>query len=272
MTQAARIKNLAPVHVPGADALPVLEALAGGGVLAMLTAIDGRFYRPVGAMMALLPDGQQIGQLSGGCIEADLATHAAHMDADRCKTLRYGQGAPFIDIRLPCGSAIEVTLRQVNGSDLTDVRADLAARDNAVLDLPGLPAVCIAPPLRLALFGTGAEADQMALLAQAAGVDVVRPAARDATEFDAHTAVALFFHDHHREIAILRRALASPAFWIGAQGSAQAQKNRIAALQDHGVAPDQIARVHGPIGLIPKARDPRTLAISVLADIMAAHP
>jgi xanthine dehydrogenase accessory factor len=36
-----------------------------------------------------------------------------------------------------------------------------------------------------------------------------------------------------------------------------------------GVPAEQLARLRGPIGLIPSARDPGTLAVSVLAEIIA---
>ena len=43
---------------------------------------------------------------------------------------------------------------------------------------------------------------------------------------------------------------------------------RLAAM---GVPAEQIARIRGPIGLIDRARDPGTLALSVLAEISAAR-
>lgn len=260
-------------RLPASDAGPVLAALARqGGVLAMLTGIEGRFYRPLGAIMGFAPDGP-VGQLSGGCLEGDLAHHARALltaPPGAHKHLRYGQGSPFLDIRLPCGSGVEVTLRHVSADQIAPSHDALRARRVARLALPDLPAIEITPPPRLALFGGGVETAQLAALAGAAGYEPMRPAPGQIPDFDAFTAVALFFHDHHREIAILRAALASPAFWIGAQGSARAQANRLKALRAHGVSPADLARIHGPIGLIPRARDPHLLAISVLAEIAAA--
>jgi xanthine dehydrogenase accessory factor len=43
---------------------------------------------------------------------------------------------------------------------------------------------------------------------------------------------------------------------------------RLAAM---GVPAAEIARIRGPIGLIDRARDPGTLALSVLAEISAAR-
>lgn len=87
--------------------------------------------------------------------------------------------------------------------------------------------------------------------------------------FDTRTAAVTFFHDHHRDLPILKAALNSPAFYVGAQGSRRVAANRIEALQEMGTSEAALSRLRGPIGLIPSSRDPRTLAISVLAEILA---
>ncbi len=87
-------------------------------------------------------------------------------------------------------------------------------------------------------------------------------------EIDQLTAVVLFFHDHEWEPNILSSALKSRSFYIGAQGSVQTSKRRKDTLNDMGVAPHQIRGLRGPIGLVPSAKDARTLAVSVLAEIL----
>lgn len=85
---------------------------------------------------------------------------------------------------------------------------------------------------------------------------------------DHRTSIVLFFHDHDQEPEILAQALRTPAFYIGAQGSRRARHMRDLNLEALGVT-DELGRVHGPIGLIPSVRDPRTLSVSVLAEILA---
>ncbi|WP_269396599.1 XdhC family protein [Limimaricola sp. G21655-S1] len=255
-----------------AEVEPALEALAlHGGVLAMITGIDGAFYRPLGAVMAF-PDGAKpIGRLSSGCIEGDLAIHAqAVRQENRSRSLRYGRGSPFVDIRLPCGSGIDVTLVPVESGAFDATLRTISARRHAVLALPGLPSLEIRPDPRMAVFGTGPEAETFAELARAAGYPVERLERPETARIDAETAVVLFFHDHEREPDILRTALRSPAFWIGAQGSRTAQTRRLDLLRDEGWDAEALARLRGPIGLIKGTRDPRVLAVSVLAEIVEA--
>ncbi|WP_340109621.1 XdhC family protein [Pikeienuella sp. HZG-20] len=89
---------------------------------------------------------------------------------------------------------------------------------------------------------------------------------------DRFSAVVLFFHDHDWEPEILKTLLPTPAFYVGAQGSETTRANRVAALRALGVSERELARLKGPIGLVPSARDPRTLAVSVLAEILHEFP
>jgi xanthine dehydrogenase accessory factor len=79
------------------------------------------------------------------------------------------------------------------------------------------------------------------------------------------------FHDHDWEPDLLARALDTPALWIGAMGSERTQAARRAALAARGVDAKSIARVRGPVGLIPASRDPSTLALSAFAEIVGAY-
>ncbi|HVY51619.1 MAG TPA: XdhC family protein [Devosia sp.] len=92
-----------------------------------------------------------------------------------------------------------------------------------------------------------------------------------AAPIDEWTALVLLFHEHEWEHALLARAAASPAFYIGALGSRRTHRLRQERLAGMGVPADGIARIRGPIGLIDRARDPGTLALSVLAEIAAAR-
>ncbi|MFV0244926.1 MAG: XdhC family protein [Qingshengfaniella sp.] len=154
-----------------------------------------------------------------------------------------------------------------------------------------------APDIRFLVFGKGPEASTFAALVQAAGYPNMLLSPDDETltnartagcpiralthphcptdlGVDDRTAVILFFHDHDWEPPILHGALATSAFYIGAQGSRRARDARHLMLEALGTGPDQIVRLHGPVGLIPSARDAGTLAVSVLAEILtkAATP
>ena len=77
--------------------------------------------------------------------------------------------------------------------------------------------------------------------------------------------------DHHRpELGLmLRDALATKARWIGVMGNPRHVGPHVQMLTDLGVPPEEIARVHRPIGLNIGSRTPPEIAISALAGLLA---
>jgi xanthine dehydrogenase accessory factor len=77
--------------------------------------------------------------------------------------------------------------------------------------------------------------------------------------------------DHHRDELgeLLRDALARPARWVGVMGNPRHEGPHVAALTALGVPPEQIARVHRPIGLDIGSRAPAEIAVSTLAGLLA---
>lgn len=79
--------------------------------------------------------------------------------------------------------------------------------------------------------------------------------------------------DHHRaELGpVLRDVLAHPVRWVGVLGNPRHQGPHVEALQELGVAPSDIARVHRPVGLNIGSRTPPEIAIATLAGLLASR-
>jgi xanthine dehydrogenase accessory factor len=77
--------------------------------------------------------------------------------------------------------------------------------------------------------------------------------------------------DHHRpELGeVLRDALALPVRWVGVMGNPRHEGPHVAALAALGVPPEEVARVHRPIGLDIGSRTPAEIAVSTLAGLLA---
>lgn len=84
------------------------------------------------------------------------------------------------------------------------------------------------------------------------------------------TAVCALTHDPKIDVPALGIALESPAFYIGSLGRYTTQLARYRALADNGYADEQIARIYGPIGLDIGGKEPAEIALSVLAEVVAA--
>ncbi|KRH98472.1 XdhC family protein [Curvibacter sp. PAE-UM] len=86
---------------------------------------------------------------------------------------------------------------------------------------------------------------------------------------DAHTAIVALTHDPKLDDMALLEALKSAAFYVGALGSRRNQDARKQRLAEHfDLSAEELARLHGPVGLDIGARTPAEIAVSVLAEIV----
>ncbi|MFZ2502879.1 MAG: XdhC/CoxI family protein, partial [Nocardioides sp.] len=94
----------------------------------------------------------------------------------------------------------------------------------------------------------------------------------EAGRFDDRTVVTVLTHDPKFDVPALLAAFQLPdAVFIGAMGSRRTHADRTQRLLDAGATPEQIARVHSPIGLDLGARTPEETAVSIAAEIIAAR-
>src|SRR3989338_3512620 len=146
------------------------------------------------------------------------------------------------------------------------------------------------PPLRLILVGAVHIAQPLALIGSLAGYDVTvvdpRTSFASTERFpdvalvtdwpdeamaalapDARTAIVTLPHDPKLDDPALQAALRSPAFYIGSLGSKKTHAANVARLAEAGFTQDEIARIHGPVGLSIGAKSPAEIAISIMGEI-----
>ncbi|WP_313334015.1 XdhC family protein [Sphingobium yanoikuyae] len=87
---------------------------------------------------------------------------------------------------------------------------------------------------------------------------------------DAFTAIIFLFHDHDWEADLMIKVFSTRAYFIGAMGSRDTHDRRGARLRHRGGSALIIQRIIGPVGLIHGARDADRLAVSILAQLVAA--
>ncbi|MGO4385940.1 XdhC family protein [Microvirga sp. 2YAF29] len=151
-----------------------------------------------------------------------------------------------------------------------------------------------APSLKIVVVGQGAESLALVQLGSTFGADMhlltpdgrvgalasdmgarveflnmPRPTQPLAT--DPWSAVVFLFHDHAWEPALMAQALSQPAFFIGAMGSRRTHAQRMEKLRERGVPEASLSRIVAPLGLIPSARDPFTLGLSALAQVVEGY-
>jgi xanthine dehydrogenase accessory factor len=150
------------------------------------------------------------------------------------------------------------------------------------------------PPVRLVVVGAVHVAQALVPMAAALGfaVTVVDPRrafatperfpgvslafdwpdeAMEAMALDARTAVVTLTHDPKLDDPALDVALRSPCFYVGALGSRRTHAKRVARLREMGHDDGAIARIHAPVGLDIAAVTAPEIALSVLAEVVAAR-
>jgi xanthine dehydrogenase accessory factor len=271
---------------------------------------DGSTPRPLGSQMAIANTGEAVGNITGGCAEAAIIAEAqARMADGQNRSLRYGAGSPYIDIRLPCGSGIDVYFDvQLPAADVARLLAAEDARQPAWLAIDpqhhrvetgveareptaGVYVRQYLPVTRLVLAGKGPVVPILARLASAADFEVIalspEPETLEATqgyvtrseplttpdsfrfnEFDPWTAFVSLFHEHEWEPTILRSALRSSCFYVGALGSKRTHQERVTTLRSVGLTATEIGRIRAPVGLKLGGKNPPEIAIAILAEIV----
>lgn len=276
-------------------------------VLVTVLSVEGSSMRNPGTHMGVAADGSFAGSLSGGCIENAVVAEAREALAEgQPRVVRFGAGSPYVDIKLPCGGGLDIHFQPLDGSELVgQVCSAVAARQPFSIVIEG-DARFVAgwrqgdanfghwPEPRLLVVGHGAGVEALAKLARAMELSchVLTPdprilasleaqglaAAKLEKTSDTHlvasdpwTAIVFLFHDHDWEGRLIERALALPHFYLGAMGGRRAHAARCAALAAAGVPPAALASIRAPIGLFHSSRDPETLALSTLAEVVQAY-
>ncbi|MVA80440.1 XdhC family protein [Agrobacterium vitis] len=302
-TSQTAFRTLVPERAFSTDsAIDILrfavDCLDGGAGVALATLIEirGGSARALGAHMAIRDDGRYCGFVSGGCIEAAVASEAVDAigeGADR--HVLFGEGSPFFDIVLPCGGGITIAIHvlrhsapirtvldKLQGRIPAGLRYEPSTRALTAIETPkragwesGSFVTVYRPKPRIFLSGRSIEVDTTVRIAEAAGYEVYRHDSvnlePNASLIDADTAVALLHHDIDLEIPVLQAALGAEPFYLGALGSARTHLRRMDRLRDLGYSETDLARIKSPIGIFNRARDSQSLALSVLADLAATR-
>ena len=88
---------------------------------------------------------------------------------------------------------------------------------------------------------------------------------------DPHSVVLTVSHDPRLDDMALLEALKSDACYVGAVGSARTNAERRRRLAQFDLTAQQIARLHGPVGLSIGSRTPPEIAVAILADLVGAR-
>jgi xanthine dehydrogenase accessory factor len=221
-------------------------------VLATVIEVNGASPAKIGAQIVLLDDGTTAGTVGGGKLEAAILADAkTALAEDKPRLAHY---------RLT-----------ENGDDSIGTLCGGEAR---VFIQPFLP------PPQIIIVGGGHVGRPLKTLAETAGFDVtvvdVEPGRADVPELStvgltADSFVVLITTDHIADEAALRKAIQSPAPYIGMIGSRHKCETILGHLRKDGISEETLCRVRAPIGLDLGGPTPAEIAVSILAEVIAVR-
>lgn len=250
-------------------------------VLVTILESRGSAPRHAGAFMAVLAGGESIGTIGGGRVEAVCQQRAARALAEQQSAVEEydlnDQGPN--QVGMACGGQVQVEFLYLPaGRESAQELARRAAQSGSG---------------RVLLFGAGHVARALAALLpalefeywvvddrpefavkeafpgaagvlcedMAAAVDRLKPTEEDL--------IVIMTRGHEHDYEVLRKALTTPAGYIGLMGSRRKIAMTRQKLEKEGFGPEQFDRVSTPIGLSIGAETPAEIAVSVTAQLIA---
>ena len=244
------------------------EALDRGEEVALVTivAATGSTPQRVGAKMLVFPDGRTVGTIGGGCYENDAFWKAREaIKARRPLNVKYELNDDFAqETGLVCGGQMEVFIEPVEASPdvyvfgaghvgywVARMAHDVGFRVHVIDDREKF-----------------ANAERFG-----EGIDVV---VEDIPQWIEHhplppTSYAVIVtRGHTHDLDTLRGLSRQPLRYLGLIGSKAKVRRIFDELLREGASDDSLRGIHAPIGLDIGAITPQEIAVSIVAELIAA--
>ena len=237
------------------------------GAMATIVNVRGSIPSFSTAKMLVRDDGSIVGTIGGGCVEAEVWQAAREvMESEKPRTLTFNLNQnPKYDTGLVCGGTLEIFVEPIQ------------------------------PPALLYIFGAGHVAYSLYHVAQVAGFDITVvddrdsyanrerfPTAREviADDFDKacerlqigeSTYIVIVTRGHRDDLRVLRWAVGTSARYVGMIGSKRKVITVYKELEKEGIPLEKFEHVHAPVGLEIGAITPEEIAVSIVAELIAAR-
>lgn len=281
-----------------------------GETVALCTVVRTRGSTPQekGAAMLVLRDGNTLGTLGGGCVEAEVRMRAQKlMNENQSRVLTFKLDHDYgWDDGLVCGGIMDIAIQIIGSAEsaafisgvLETLNANQSAKLSiAVLDEESKPAnfeIEIPPTPRLIIAGAGHVGRALAGIAERMEFEITviddRPDCATSERFpaaecivgdieqelsrqhiDERTFVVIVTRGHKHDGRALAAVIGSKAAYIGLIGSKRKIRTILDDLHQQGASREQLDRVHAPIGLEIGAVTPSEIAVSIAAEMIAVR-
>jgi len=244
----------------------VAAALRRGEPAALVTIIRAQGSTPqrVGAKMLVFPDGRIVGTIGGGCYENEAFWKARNaIETRQPVTVKYELADDLAeDSGLICGGQMEVYIEPLEPAPALylvgagHVSYHLAQAAHTV----GFKLHVIDDREKFANTERFPDAEEIV-------VDAI-PEWLTQAELPAHAFAVILTRGHRHDLDALRALAPKELRYLGLIGSRAKVARIYEALEADGITPEQLRKVHAPVGLDLGAVTPQEIAVSILAEMI----
>ena len=245
-------------------------------LLAEIVRTQGSVPRGEGAAMLLDRFGRFYGTVGGGSVEyiAQKKMRALWGRCDREEeTYSLGGDQEGVDTGMLCGGAVTIRFCRITPEDASLWLQGHRAPTRIYIYGAGHVGKALAALLSLQEYSITICDDREALLTEESFPGAERILCPDMTAAPlpagAGDLIAIMTHGHTYDLALLRRAMKTPARYIGVLAGHKKAEAALRVLREDGFSEQEIsARVHTPIGLAIGAETPEEIAVSIAAELI----
>ncbi|HEY6290535.1 MAG TPA: XdhC/CoxI family protein [Terriglobia bacterium] len=235
--------------------------------LATIINVQGSVPSYETSKLLIRDDGSIVGTVGGGCVEADVWSAAQDvMREEKPRRLHFNLNQnPEYDEGLVCGGSLDIFIEPILATPTLYLfgGGHVSLSISKVASVAGFETVIVDDRPAFA----NPERFPEALETRAGPWEQTFPVLR-LTDF---SYIVIATRGHKADLTCLRWALSTPARFIGMIGSRRKFIEFSKVLEAEGATPDQLDRVHSPVGLDIGALTPQEIAVSVVAEMIAVR-
>ena len=244
-----------------------LRRLGQKCALATIVQVNGSIPSYESAKLLVREDGSMIGTIGGGCVEAEVWNVAREvMENERPRHMNFslGQDAAY-DNGLICGGQLNVFIEPVVPQPRAFIfgAGHISKSLSKVANLAGFASVIVDNRDAFANRERFPEADE--IFAEEYEDVFTKLNIRDTSY------VIIVTRGHRDDMRVLRWAVGTPAKYIAMIGSKRKVIGVVKELEKEGIPRDAFERIFAPMGFDIGAITPEEIAISVVAEMIAAR-
>ena len=244
-----------------------LRRLGQRCALATIVQVNGSIPSFESAKMLIREDGSFVGTVGGGCVEAEVWNAAREvLESEKPRHLNFnlGQDAAY-DNGLICGGQLTVFVEPVVPQPRAYIfgAGHISKAISKIAGIAGFATVVIDNREQFASRERFPEADEL----YAAEYEEVFPKLL----INSSSYVVIVTRGHRDDMRVLRWAAGTQPRYLAMIGSKRKTIATIRELEKEGIPRDAFTRLHAPMGLDIGAITPEEIAVSVVAEMIAAR-